>query len=83
MELVAGHVTLVFNTGDSGGRVLRDASPVVLNDDQWHEVTHVGHSRQHLVKAGHSWLHMTMPGRHLVTYGNINEYFQFSLHLSL
>ena len=37
VELVAGHVTFVFNTGN-GGRVLRDASPVVLNDDQWHEV---------------------------------------------
>ena len=37
LELVGGHVTLVLNTG-CGAEVLRDASPVVLNDDQWHEV---------------------------------------------
>ena len=39
MELVAGHVTFVYNMGNGGGRALRDASPVVLNDDQWHEVS--------------------------------------------
>ena len=60
MELVAGHVTFVFNTGNGGGgsgRVLRDASPVVLNDDQWHEVraVHILKYRDLLYSALQVW----------------------------